>query len=205
MTWNHCSIIQSRFSGIISKFKIYKRGDDIVKIIVLMFVLAAGSYFDVREHRIPNWLVLAGIAAGLFLSWLDAVGKGDNQAVLWEMTFFASRFLVVTGVFFFLFLCRMIGAGDIKIIALICGYLGFGTGFTAVAGGFLIGAFWSLVLMTVKGCAFQRFSYFLTYIRSLFQTKKITAYYSSSLDGYDAVIPLGFCMFLGTVLAVVFF
>nr|WP_314464074.1 prepilin peptidase [uncultured Clostridium sp.] len=170
-----------------------------------MFVLAVGSFFDMREHRIPNWLVLAGITAGLFLSWLDAGGKEGSQAVLQEMTSFAGRFLAVTAVFFLLFICRMIGAGDIKIIALICGYLGFYTGFAAVAGGFLIGAFWSLVLMTVKGCTFQRFSYFLTYIRSLFQTKKITAYYSSSLDGYDAVIPLGFCMFLGTVLAVIIF
>ncbi|MGC6174368.1 prepilin peptidase [Lacrimispora sp. 38-1] len=170
-----------------------------------MFILAAGSYFDIREHRIPNWLVLAGIAAGLFLSWLDAGGNGGGEAVLQEMIFFACRFLVVTAAFFFLFICRMIGAGDIKIISLICGYLGFGTGFAAVAWGFLIGAFWSLVLMIVKGCAFQRFSYFLTYIRSIFQTKKITAYYSSSLNGYDAVIPLGLCMFSGVVLAVVFF
>nr|WP_288827420.1 prepilin peptidase [uncultured Clostridium sp.] len=170
-----------------------------------MFILAAGSYFDVREHRIPNWLVLTGIAAGLFLSGLGTGGMGGSQAVLQEMTSFACRFLVVTAGFFILFICRMIGAGDIKIIALICGYLGFGVGFAAVACGFLIGAFWSLVLMTVKGCAFQRFSYFLTYFRSLLQTKKITAYYSSVLDGYDAVIPLGLCMFLGAVLAVVFF
>lgn len=172
---------------------------------VLFFILAAGSYFDVREHRIPNWLVLIGVAAGLFLSGLAAGIEGGNQAVLCGAMSFLGRFFAVIAAFFLLFLFRMMGAGDIKIIALICGYLGYGSGFAAVAGGFLIGAFWSLVLMTVKGSIFHRFSYFLTYFRSFIQTKKITAYYSSARDGYEAVIPLGFCMFLGTLLAVVFF
>ena len=182
-------------------FQIYSlnKGDDIVKFIVLIFILAAGSYYDVREHRIPNRLVLAGVAAGVFLSGLEA----GNQAVLWGAMFFLSRFFAVTALFFLLFLFRMIGAGDIKIIALIFGYLGYGIGFAAVTGGFIIGAFWSLVLMTVKGCTFQRFSYFLTYVRSFIQTKKISVYYSSARDGYDAVIPLGFCMFLGTIFAAV--
>ncbi len=184
-------------------FQIYSlnKGDDIVKFVVLFFILAAGSYFDVREHRIPNRLVLFGVAGGAFLSGWEA----GNQAVLWGAMFFLSRFFVVTALFFLLFLFRMIGAGDIKIIALIFGYLGYGNGFAAVAVGFIIGAFWSLVLMTVKGFTFQRFSYFLAYVRSLIQTKKITAYYSSARDGYNAVIPLGFCMFLGTILTVVFF
>ncbi|MDF2886414.1 MAG: peptidase prepilin type [Lacrimispora sp.] len=171
---------------------------------VLFFILAAGSYFDVREHRIPNWLIFVGMATGLLLSGMATGREGQNQAALWVMMFFLGRFLIVTAAFFLLFLCRMIGAGDIKIIALICAYLGYGNGSTAVAAGFLIGAIWSLVLMTVKGSTFHRFSYFLTYFRSFIQTKKITAYYSSSRDGYDAVIPLGFCMFLGTLLAVVF-
>ena len=167
---------------------------------VLFFILATGSYFDIREHRIPNRLVLFGVVTGVFLSGREA----GNQAVLWGAMFFLNRFFVVTALFFLLFLFRMIGAGDIKIIALIYGYLGYGNGFAAVTGGFIIGAFWSQVLMTVKGCTFQRFSYFLTYIRLLIQTKKITAYYSSARDGYDSVIPLGFCMFLGTILTVVF-
>ena len=184
-------------------FQIYSlnKGDDIVKIVVLFFILTAGSYFDIKEHRIPNRLVLIGVVTGVFLYGWEA----GNHAVLWEAMLFLSRFFAVTALFFLLFLTRMIGAGDIKIIALILGYLGYGNGFSAVAAGFIIGAFWSLILMTMKGYTFQRFSYFLTYVRSLIHTKKITAYYSSARDGYDAVIPLGFCMFLGTILMVVFF
>lgn len=168
-----------------------------------MLILAIASHYDVREHRIPNWLVFTGIVTGLCLTSPEAGGGGEGLGVLQGMMAFAGRFSAVTAVFFLLFVCRMIGAGDIKTAALIFGYLGFGTGFKAVAGGFIIGAFWSLFLMAVKGSTFQRLSYFLSYLRSLFQTKKITAYYSSSRDGYDAVIPLGFCMFLGTLLAVI--
>lgn len=133
-----------------------------------------------------------------------ALAEGDFYA-LEAITAFFLRLLAVTSVLFLLFVFRMIGAGDIKLAALICGYLGFRTGFTAIGCGFFIGAFWSFLYMAVTGCFISRFSYFLAYFRSLLQTRKITAYYAASRDGYDAVIPLGFCMFLGTLFAVIFF
>lgn len=120
------------------------------------------------------------------------------------ITAFFIRLLTVIIVLFLLFVFRMIGAGDIKLAALICAYLGFQTGFAAICCGFFIGALWSFLSMAVTGRFISRFSYFLAYFRSLLQTGKITAYYIASRDGYDAVIPLGFCMFLGTLLVVIF-
>ncbi len=114
------------------------------------------------------------------------------------------RLVIVTGIFFFLFLCRMIGAGDIKLTALICGFLGFRAGALAVGLGFLIGAFWSFIKMAGSGSLFARLSFLLAYIRHVFQTGKLTTYYDPVRDGYDMVIPLGLCLFLGTLGSVFF-
>lgn len=112
---------------------------------------------------------------------------------------FVLRLGIVTAAFFLLFLCRMIGAGDIKLAALICGFLGLRAGALAVGSGFLIGAFWSFIKMAERGILFTRLSCLLAYIRRVFQTGKLTTYYDPVRDGYDVVIPLGLCLFLGTL------
>lgn len=163
----------------------------------MLLILGAGAFFDIHEHRIPNWLVLSGTIIGFLLEILES-GKPL------EGLLFFLRFLLVTGVFFLLFLCRMIGAGDIKLAALICGFLGLRAGALAVGFGFLIGAFWSFIKMTEGGSLFTRLSCLLAYIRRVFQTGKLTTYYDPVRDGYDVVIPLGLCLFLGTLGSMVF-
>ena len=166
----------------------------------MLFILGAGAYFDVLEHRIPNWWVFLGVINGIFLAILKAGPSLRGFLFLEAPLVFLFRLLVVTTVFFFFYLCRMIGAGDIKMAALICGYLGFRTGALAIGAGFLIGAFWSLIKMIGKGSLIKRFSFLLTYIRYVFQTGKITANYRPAGDGYDMDIPLGLCLFLGTLI-----
>lgn len=107
--------------------------------------------------------------------------------------------LTVSALFFPLFICRMIGAGDIKLAALICGYSGFAGGASAIGLGFLIGAFWSFLKMMVKGSFHERFCHLAAYIRRIYHTKTITAYYDKARDGTEAVIPLGVCLFFGTM------
>nr|WP_279231876.1 prepilin peptidase [Clostridium sp. HBUAS56010] len=170
---------------------------------MILFLLGAGAFFDVREHRIPNWWVLFGVLNGGFLQILKA-GTGTAGFSLLEPLFmFLLRMFVVTAALFFLFLFRMIGAGDIKMAALICGYLGFSAGAWAIGAGFLIGAFWSLIKMAGGHRFRYRFSCLHTYIRYVIQTGKITAYYRPERDGYKDVIPLGLCLFLGTFITVV--
>lgn len=99
----------------------------------------------------------------------------------------------------------MLGAGDIKLASLICGYLGLKTGALAVGYGFLIGAFWSLFKMMRKGGVLKRLSHFLAYIRQIIHTGKVIPYYISARDGQDGVIPLGACLFLGTAVYIILY
>lgn len=165
---------------------------------ILLLVLAAGAYYDVREHRIPNWWVVTALFSGVILCMLESGEPVGGALFLKEGILFLVRMTIVCGAFFLFFLCRMIGAGDIKLTALMCGYLGLKAGAAAVGCGFLIGAAWSLFKMMVRGTFMQRLSCLLAYIRRVYHTKEIVAYYQPERDGNDPIIPLGVCLFLGT-------
>ena len=156
---------------------------------ILLLVLAAGAYYDVREHRIPNWWVAISMVCGILLAMVESGVPPETAVYLKEGGLFLARMLAVTALFFPLFFFRMIGAGDVKLAALICGYSGLTAGAAAIGLGFLM----------VKGSFHERFDHLTAYIRRIYHTKKITAYYDFARDGAEAVIPLGVCLLFGTM------
>lgn len=166
-----------------------------------MGILAGGAVYDLRDHRIPNWWILGGMAAGLLAQiWL---GMGQVEKLWWIPAWFFGRGLVVLVVFAPLFHARMIGAGDVKLMALVCGFLGFKDGSVSLFLSFLIGAAMALVKLLVQGSLFQRLSYLSAYLKRLILTKEVAAYHIPARDGYDHTIPFGLCLFLGTLIYVV--
>ena len=88
---------------------------------VLAGLLATAVFTDLRSRRIPNWLVLTGIALGfafqlfavegdgLFARWFGAVGP--LQALYGLLAGFA--------MFLPFYLLRAMGAGDVKLVAML--------------------------------------------------------------------------------------
>ena len=160
---------------------------------LLLVVLLGGAWYDIREHRIPNWWCICALVGGFILTWTWAL-PGEN---LWQLLLYGGRILAVTVLWFPLFWLRMIGAGDIKLMALMAGYLGFRAGARAVLYGFFIGAVLAFLKMLVRRNLVQRLTYFFAYIRRLFLTKEAVPYYQASRDGKNAVIPLAVCLLGG--------
>lgn len=159
-------------------------------------VLLGGAWYDVREQRIPNRWCVCGCVCGLWLAWhLAPDGEG-----LWQAALYMVRLLAVTAIWFPLFRLRMIGAGDVKLMALTAGYLGFPASAGVIIYGFFIGAVLAFLKMLVYKNLYQRLSYFFAYIRRLFRTGEAVPYYQASRDGKEAVIPLGLCLLGGCVL-----
>lgn len=73
---------------------------------IILFSVTTAGYFDLRWHRIPNWLVAVTVA--LSLIWHAAVGGLDG---LWGSL---AGLLLGTGLLFPIFLLRGMGAGDVK-------------------------------------------------------------------------------------------
>ena len=116
--------------------------DSAIRILVAVIVLAAAAT-DIRSRRIPNWLTLSGVCAGLALN-CGLYGWAGLKAS-------AGGLALGFGSYFLLYVLRAMGAGDVKLMAAVGATVGpsnFIAVFiaTALAGGVL-----AIVLMIWKG------------------------------------------------------
>ncbi len=103
----------------------------ITSLVFLAVLLALSVYWEMKEHRIPNWLTVSGMLAGLMLAYL----RGGETLI---------SSLVGLGIGFgFLFIFYVfggIGGGDVKLMGAIGALLGHklvvpALFYTAVIGG----------------------------------------------------------------------
>ncbi len=104
-----------------------------IRILVAVIVLAA-AVTDIRTRKIPNWLTLSGVCAGLGLNFA-LYGLAGLKAS-------ATGLALGFGSYFALYCLRAMGAGDVKLMAAVGAIVG-PTNFiavflaTALAGGVL--------------------------------------------------------------------
>lgn len=113
--------------------------------IVLFTLLMTAAVVDVREERIPNWLTLGGLAFGLLYSVF--VPFWDKHGVLWSLAGAGIGF----GVMFPLWLLRMTGAGDVKLMAMSGALLGLQAIPTALLGSLIAGGAFAILFSIRRG------------------------------------------------------
>lgn len=102
--------------------------------IALVMLVIAAAVIDVQSYRIPNWLTVGGMLLGL--AWNTAVAPAPFTGFLWALGGLAVG-LVALLPFYAL---RVMGAGDVKLMAMVGAFLGLpaillAILFTFVAGG----------------------------------------------------------------------
>ncbi len=114
-----------------------------IEAILLALVLTAAVY-DVRYRRIPNWLTLLGVLAGLGLNTFLYQG--------WPGLRFGLLGLAVAfAIYFVLYALRAMGAGDVKLMAAIGSMVGWENWFGIFIVTALIGGVAALVLVAMRG------------------------------------------------------
>lgn len=164
----------------------------------MLALLLGGAYYDVREHRIPNWWILAGFFCGMALTAVLAEGRAGPAVGGYLL-----RIILCVAVLFPLFVLRMTGAGDIKLMGLMVGLLGVGGGLRAIVYGCFAGAVLGLVKLLAQRILWQRLCYLFVYFRRLFRTKEIVPYYRAERDGYGVVVPFALCLLAGYLFSLI--
>jgi prepilin peptidase CpaA len=109
---------------------------EILSWILFGLFLGATCYNDSRSFRIPNWLVLLGLLAGLILSIAGYHWAGAQASLL--------GIALGIGVLFLPFTYRLIKGGDVKFLGAIGAFVGWQNILmallaAAVAGGVISG------------------------------------------------------------------
>ena len=85
-------------------------------ILLLLLLLALGSWVDLRAHRIPNAIVLSGVLLAFALHGLDGGPRGLGATL--------AGMLVAGGLLLPFHLGGGMGAGDVKLMAMVGAFLG---------------------------------------------------------------------------------
>ena len=112
---------------------------------VLLAMVLAAAVYDVRYRRIPNWLTLAGILAGVALNgFLDQGRPGLFVSSLLGLA-------IAFGLYFVLYALRAMGAGDVKLMAAVGAIVGWPDWFGVFIVTAIIGGIMALLLVAVRG------------------------------------------------------
>jgi prepilin peptidase CpaA len=110
---------------------------------VLVLIVVTAAIYDIRYRRIPNWLVLVGLALGFGLntflfevSGFTSSAKGMGLALL---------------IYFPLYLLRAMGAGDAKLMAAVGSIVGWGDWLAIFVLTAVIGGLMGLVVLLFAG------------------------------------------------------
>ncbi len=117
-----------------------------IEVILLTLVVGAAIY-DVRYRRIPNWLTLSGVLAGIamntFLYW--------DSPQRWYGCIFALKGLGLGfGLYLLLYALRAMGAGDVKLMAAVGAMVGWEDWFGIFIVTAIVGGIMAVILSIVK-------------------------------------------------------
>lgn len=126
---------------------------DLMLIGCLSIVLACALVTDISTRRIPNWLVLAGLVTGVAVNVLLSFAQVGGVAELIAEGLIRSLFGAVVGLCLPLplYILRAMGAGDVKLMAVVGAFLGPLPTVGAVLLIFLAGGLLSLAVAVVLG------------------------------------------------------
>lgn len=125
----------------------------------LVLLLLTAARQDLKSATIPNALVAVGIVVALLLHGVLPRGNGFLSPIPGGLGLLAALQGLAIGfaVLFPAYLVRAMGAGDVKLMAMVGAFLGPNDILPALVGTFLAGGVLALVVALAHGVALQMF------------------------------------------------
>lgn len=121
------------------------------------------------RDRVPNMLILIGMISGIVFRCYEHNGlKGT--------LYFMGGFLVPILILFFVYAMGALGAGDIKLLGLLGGFMGLRQVITCIIVSFFIGGIISLIALILRRSVVSSFLRVYHYISMSFTTRRLLPY-----------------------------
>lgn len=143
--------------------------------------LAIAALFDLSYRKIPNAVFLLYLPLGVLL-----------------LEKFLITLVLACAALYILYGLRFVGAGDVKLMAMLVGMLGLREGSQVIFMGWVCLAVYALFYLCITGSFFERMACFYRYIKRCIRNKKPEKY-----EGFQAasfVMPMAPGLALGFVL-----
>lgn len=118
-----------------------------LELVLLIALVLTAALFDLISSRIPNWLIVAGLIISLAYQTVSGYGTGFST--------WAAGLGVGFALFLPMYMLRAMGAGDVKLMAMVGAFIGAQSVLTATLYTLLAGGLLSLVFMLGRGVAAQ--------------------------------------------------
>ncbi len=135
------------------------------------------AVLDLKTHKIPNRLILCGLLCAV-LSRSLMILKNGPPALAGGIAGLLLPFLLLGP----LAVLKMIGGGDVKLLAVIGLQLGAEESLRVLCLSFVIAALWSFILVIRRHNLFQRFHFLYCYLVRTLADGRPSVYRTSQTD-----------------------
>lgn len=161
----------------------------------LLVLTLAATLMDLKEGRIPNGIVISGLLCGLVYQVFS------NQAA--GVVLFFGGILLPLALFGILYYFRMTGAGDIKLLCMVGGFLGPVDGLICAVLAVLFGGVIAVCRMLRSHNFWQRLNYFSEYVTEYSVTRQWKSYLSETDESakfcFSVPVLFGVLCYLGGI------
>jgi prepilin peptidase CpaA len=164
-------------------------------VVVLIALLMAAAVIDWRTYRIPNWLTVGGMAFGA--AYNTAFPPAGQYGILFALAGLGCGLIV----FLPLYALRIMGAGDVKLMAMVGAFVGLPGIFSAVLYTLIVGGAAALG-MAIYRRAFRRMASNVIDITQSLMIAAIAGYRPpSAMEGRASIgkLPYGISIAVGTI------
>lgn len=161
--------------------------------ILLLTISGTAVLMDFLGEKVSNVLIILGLASG-FTFWIFSHGSAG-------VLYFLPGFLLPILCFLPLFHFRMIGGGDVKLLSVLGGILGYPKFSGLLLFSFLAGGILSVAFLISTGSLKERISYFFNYFYEYLKTGIEENYRKKGMepDNFHFTVPIftGIILFIG--------
>lgn len=146
------------------------------KLVIISALLMLSLVSDLRTYRIKNYITYSFMLAGLTANLAMEGPKG--------MIFSLQGIMLPVVGLILLYMMRVIGAGDIKLLSAVGAVMGAGFILSAMLYSFICGGIIASLIILIRRNGIERFKYLFSYMKSCLVSMELLPY-ADSQDKQD--------------------